>query len=120
MSQHGQTSSTHVDSSGNLKAGGKNQNQDRGQAGPTNSGKYVEDEGYMRGARIAEKIQEYYHTNSNMGVSASNQASNFVNQSNGSVYTNGSKQKQPTSVDGVKVIKQFVQYQGPGSNSHQK
>jgi len=54
VASHGQTSSTHID------------------AAAKNTGKYSEEEGFMRGARIAEKIQEYYHTNSNMGISATN------------------------------------------------
>ena len=32
-----------------------------GQSNP-NGAHYTEDDGFMRGARIAEKIQEFYHT----------------------------------------------------------
>ena len=52
----------------------------------------------MRGARIAEKIQEYYHTNSsNINTSQTNNTTqhNFYNNQNGHT-----------------VIKQFVQYNG--------
>lgn len=42
--------------------------------------KYTDDDGFMRGARIAEKIQEYYHSNSNIMTNPNtNHNSNFVN-----------------------------------------
>ena len=54
--------------------------------------KYQEDEGFMRGARIAEKIQEYYHSNQNPGATLTsfNQVSkqnSTYNQSNGANST---------------------------------
>ena len=58
----------------------------------------------MRGARIAEKIQEYYHSNSNIGQT--NNHSNYINQNSkqSSMYAAPSNQKN----EGQKAMKQFV------------
>ena len=60
--------------------------------GAINNQKYQEDEGFMRGARIAEKIQEYYHSNQNPGATMTNfnqvsKQNSMYNQSNGATST---------------------------------
>jgi hypothetical protein len=66
----------------------------------------------MRGARIAEKIQEYYHSNSNIvQPTVSHQGSSFVpapnqNSKHSSLYN----QNQVSKSEGPKTMKQFVNY----------
>lgn len=118
---HGSASSAHIglDHQGhhgvNQLQGSKNfQRNMKNQPGPNN--KYSDDEGFMRGARIAEKIQEYYHSNSNIVPgTGSSHTSNFVgnnqnqNSKHSSLYTNSHV---VNKTDGPKVMKQFVHYSG--------
>jgi len=78
---HGPASSAHFQGGNSL---GASQNFQRKHLNQGNA-KYQDDEGFMRGARIAEKIQEYYHSNQPQGnvqssMTAQNQ-SGYKNQS---------------------------------------